>query len=175
MAELKKIASQLKDAANELLGQVKDLDAQIAGLAQQRDALTSGIVTKADFLEYLHAHIKIKAGYFGKEITSALKDRRDFGTLERNMMAGNGFPGVLLLTAIQVPVEITDKAVYFYFGDVIAERLSQALDALDWPGDAIPAGVRREQLENIERETDELYRQRAELVAMLGEAGITGI
>lgn len=175
MAELKKIASQLKNAADELLGQVKEIDHQIAGLAKQRDALTSGIVTKADFMEYLRGYIHIKAGFFGKEVSSALKARRDFGSLEYDRIAGNGFPGILLLTAIMVPVVITEKALYFYFGDVILARLSQALDALDWPDNAIPVALRHEQLVNIENETAELYRQRAELVSMLGEVGITGI
>lgn len=175
MAELNKIVSQLKNAANELLGQVKDIDNQIAELARQRDALTGGIVSKDDFLEYLRVHIAINSGYFGKEINNLLKDRRDFGGLERQMINGQGFPGINLLTAIHVPVDITEKGIWFYFGDVILERLSKSLDALDWPEDAIPVALRREHLLNIEQDTAKLYQQRAELVAMLNEAGITGV
>ncbi len=173
--ELKKIVSQLKNAAQELLGQIKDIDNQIAELAKWRDTLTSGIVSKADFLEYLRAHIQFQSGYFGKDITNAMKDPRDFGTLERNLTTGQGFPGLRLLTSIQVPVEITDRAVYYYFGDVILEQLTKSLDALDWPEDAIPAALRREQLLDIEQQVADLYRSRAELVNMLAEAGITGV
>jgi hypothetical protein len=173
--ELKKIVSQLKNASQELLGQVKEIDSQIAELAKWRDKLTSGIVSKVDFLAYLRSHIIIETGYFGKDIAHAMKDRRDFGTLERNLNAGKGFQGLYLLTAFAAPVEMTEKAIYFYFADVILERLAKYLDALDWPEDAIPVSVRREQLLEIEQKTADLYQQRAELVSMLAEAGIIGV
>jgi hypothetical protein len=174
MTELNKIVSQLKSAANELLGNVAAIDKQIAELAQQRDALTSGVVSKADFLEYMRAYFQRQGSVLQREIVNSLKDARDFARLERKHESLTTFNGAWLLTGHMVPVPVTESALYFYFADTMIERLSLALDDLEWPADAVPVELRRAQIENIKLETDSLLKQRAELVAMLADAGITG-
>lgn len=174
MTALNKIVSQLKSAAKELLGNVAAIDKQVAELAKQRDALTSGLVSKADFLEYLRAYFQRQGSVFQREIVNSLKGVRDFARLERQQDTSNNFNGAWLLTGHMVPIPMTESAMYFYFADIMIERLSIALDALEWADGAIPVELRRTQLENIELETDGLLQQRAELVAMLADAGITG-
>lgn len=174
MAALNKIVSQLKSAAKELLGNVAEIDKQVAEHAKQRDALTSGLVSKADFLEYLHAYFQRQGSGFQREIVNSLKGVRDFARLERQQETLNNFNGAWLLTGHTVPVPMTESAMYFYFADTMIERLSIALDTLEWVGGAVPVELRRTQIENIKLETDGLLQQRAELVAMLADAGITG-
>lgn len=176
MAELKNIVSQLKNAAKVLLGQVADIDAQITELNARRDALTGGVVSKEDFLNYARAHFQRKGAVFERGILNAIEGRpRDYASLERSLDRGDSFLALQFLTASNVPVEITENAIFFYFEDILIERLGKALDKLQWPEDAIPAALRHEMLLDIEQDTDTLQRQRADLVASLDEAGITGI
>lgn len=175
MSKLTNIVSQLKEAASELLGRVSKIDEQIKGLSAQRDTLTSSNVSKTDFLEYMRAHFKRKGERFEREILNNLGGRREYAQLERELKAGGGFLGANFLTGFNAPVVVTEEAFYFYFGDVMVDRLSKALDSLDWSDDAIAVTLRRSHIETIERETAELLQQRAELVAMLGEAGITSV
>jgi hypothetical protein len=175
MTALNKIVSQLKSAAKELLGNVAAIDKQVTELAQQRDALTSGHVSKADFLEYLRAYFKRQGGVFQRDIVKSLKDTRSFSRLETPQESTIIFNGAYLLTGQVYPVPMTQAAIYFYFGDAMIEKLSIALDALEWPADAVPVELRRTQIENIKTETDGLLLQRSELVTMLADAGITGV
>lgn len=175
MSKLTNIVSQLKEAANELVGRVSKIDEQINGLSAQRDALTSSNVSKEDFLEYMRVHFKRNGARFEREILKSLGGYREYARLERELKAGEGFFGASFLVGFTAPVVVSEEAFYFYFGDVMVDRLSKALDSLDWSEDAIAVSLRRSHIESIERETAELLQQRAELVAMLGEAGITGV
>ena len=175
MTKLNNIVFQLKEAANELLGRVSAIDKQVAELAARRDALTTSGVSKADFLEYMAAHFKRRGQRFAREIAGSIAGRREYARLERETQAGADFAGVPLFTGFPAPVVVTEEALCFYFGDVMAARLSEALDTLEWPENAVPVASRRAQLAAIESDTAELLRQRDELVAMLADAGITSV
>jgi len=176
MSKLTNIVSQLKTAANELLGRVADIDRQIGELAKRRDALTMGVVSKDDYLEYLRINLKRRGERFGRAIAKNLNQgSRNFSRLERELDAGEGFFGANLLTEFNVSVPITEEAVFFYFGETVIDRLGAALDALEWPADAVPVAERRTLIATIERDNAELNRQRDKLVAMLADAGITGV
>lgn len=174
MNKLNAVFSQLKTAANELRGRIADIDKQLTDLTKQRDALNLGNVSKADFLEYVGASFMRKGARCGRELVAALDSGRGFARLERGLNSGDEFLGIRFLTGSNVPVVATEEAFYFYFGDLMVDRLGEALDALEWPDNAVPVALRRTQVEAIERDITELHRQRVELVAMLGEAGVAG-
>ncbi|MBS4015397.1 MAG: hypothetical protein KGZ86_03070 [Candidatus Latescibacteria bacterium] len=176
MVELKNIVSQLKSAAKELIGQLESIDAKIVELSEQRDAITSGLVSKEDFLQYMRAHFQRKGESFERGIIKTIGNRpRDYASLERANSQGNSFVGINFLTEGNVPVDITDGAIYYYFGDLLVDRLGKSLAGLQWPEDAIPAALRHEMLLDIKQDIAMLEKQRGGLVETLKEAGITSI
>lgn len=174
MTKLTTAVSQLKNAAKELLENVTVIDKQIHELALQRDALTSSNVSKQDFLAYLRAHFERVGSLYQRDILKGLKGRRNFALREFEVSNGNSFPGLRILTGESFSQSVTEEAFCFYFADIMIERLSVALDALDWDKNAVPIKMRRELLGKIEQESAALLKQRDELVSTLAEAGITG-
>ncbi len=174
MTKLSEMAKQLKEAAHELLAELNSIDAQIEVLHKQRDAVTSGHVSKADYLRYLATHFEIKGARFKTSLLREIeaKGTFDFGNLERGLLNKNGFIGLNFLTVYSVPVPITDDALYFYFNDVLIDKISQALDAHAWPNDAMPAEACREALLSIEQAIKELEQSRNALVKSIDDAGI---
>jgi hypothetical protein len=175
MTKLTDLALQLKTAANELLGELGNIDNQIETLHRQRDTITSAHVSKADYLSYLTAHFKIKADRFEIAVLREVEARNvfDFGNLERGFVNKDGFQGLQFLTAYPTPVEISETALYFYFGDVFIERIGHALEAHEWPDNAMPAEARRKALTDIEVSIKELQQRRDDLVKSIDDAGIS--
>jgi hypothetical protein len=86
-----------------------------------------------------------------------------FGMMIPWLNAGNPFPA-----------EISSKAVYWYFGDLIKQRIADALDEQDWPQDAMPVAERLKLAEKLDGEIEELNSERDTLAAQLESAGFKG-
>jgi hypothetical protein len=175
MGSINKALETLRNAAEELLGEISALDTQISECQRRRDAIASATVSKADYMEYIKADIERQGRIFAKQIALEVEGkRRDYGTLERNKHSGIGERLPYLTGRYAVPVPITEEAVFFYFGDLIAERLGDALDGVGWPNDAIPAAQRAKLIAELEAEIASLKQRRDALAAQLTQAGMAG-
>jgi len=174
MTNISNIAQQLKAAASKLLGEIKTIDDELDALNQQRDVITSGHVSKEDFLNYLSLHFKIKAATFQSRLLREMepKVKYDFGSLERGYVTNSSFLGIYFLTGGFAPVPITEEAIYFYFGDILLEKIGEALDD-KFDGEAMPVHECRKAIQDIEKTERELLQRRSELVKTIDEAGIT--
>jgi hypothetical protein len=174
MSEIANIAQQLKAAANKILGEIKIIDNQIAELQKQRDSITSSKVTKEDFLTYLAAHFRIKAETFELKLSREMFPRLnfDFGSLERGFDNNHGFAGTFPLTASPVPQVISEDAVYFYFSDIILEKIGDSLSGY-FDDNCMPVSELRQALSEIEATKKTLLSRRDELVKTLDDSGIS--
>ena len=174
MSELTKIASQLKSAAKSLLDEIAGIDKQVELLHNKRHAITSGQVSKADYLFYVKEHFKIKGDQFKKDLIKNIEKntRHDFGSLERQHEMKDSFIAISFLTERLLPVEITENALYYYFGDIFIDRIKDALDDKNWPNDCMPIDERRKELVSIEALVADLMKKRNEIVSSLDAAGL---
>lgn len=175
MSEINKIASQLKSAAKSLLDEIAGIDKQVELLHNKRHAITSGKVSKEDYLAYVRAHFKIRADQFKSQLIRNIekKTNHDFGNLERQNNMKDSFIGVSFLTESPLPVDITENALYFYFGDLFIDRIKATLDDMNWPEDTMPIEDRRKELVSIEISVAGLMKKRDEIVKSLDDAGLS--
>jgi hypothetical protein len=175
MSKLNTIAAQLKSAAKSLLDEIAGIDKEIELLHNKRHAITCGHVSKEDYLFYVEAHFKNKGDIFKSQLVANFKKNTvlDFGGLERQYNNKDSFLGMTFLTPYNMPVDISENALYFYFGDRFIDRIKDALDALNWPNDCMPIELRRKELVIIEAQTAELMKKRDEIVKALDEAGLS--
>lgn len=175
MPDIKKLVSQIKNAANELLGQVADLDSQIGTLTAQRAKLMNSAVSKQDYFDYVKAMLKRKGEAFKGQIQRQIKaGPRGYGQLEDITSLQLGHAVDLLRGEVRGPIVVTDIALYFYFGDMMAQRLADDLDGLDWPKDAVPVKERAQLIAALDTDIAGLKQKRDALTEQLSEAGISG-
>ncbi|MHB0985077.1 MAG: hypothetical protein ACYC05_05715 [Sulfuricella sp.] len=175
MSDIKKLVSQIKNAANELLGQVAELDNQIGALTDQRAKLMDSAVSKQDYFDYVKAMLKRKGEGFKGQIQRQIKaGPHGYGQLEDIASQQLGHAIDLLRGEIRGPVIVTDFALYFYFGDMMAQRLADELDVLDWPKDAVPVKERAQLIAALDSDIAGLKQKRDALMGQLSEAGISG-
>lgn len=174
MADLKQALKQLRSARDSLIAEINALDSQIAERHAARSALTSGPVSKADFLEYVRSDMKRRARFFVQGLMRAVASvPKDYGRLERLHKTGAKL-NIPYLTGAQSPLEMSEGAVYFYFGDAMVDRLEIELDALDWPESIATATERAPLIAAIDAEIEALNQQREDLAASLVDAGLAG-
>lgn len=175
MSELKKIASQLKSAAKSLLDEIAGIDKQMELLHKKRHAITSGQVSKVDYLSYIKAHFNIQADQFKRNLIDNIqkKTNLNFGILEHQQKLKASFPGFSFLVPYPIPVDISEGALYYYFGDIFIDRIKDALDDTNWPNDCMPIDDRRKELASIEELEANLMKKRDEIVKSLDDAGLT--
>lgn len=174
MSDIKKLVSQIKSAANELLGQVADLDNQISALTVQRANLTDSPVSKQDYFDYVAEFFKVQGKSFKDQIQRQIKaGAHGYVKLEDRMRTGIFHPLDLLRGESAAPVVVTDSALFFYFGDMMAQRLADECDDMEWPNDAIPVKERAKLIAALDTEIAALKKKRDALTGQLSEAGIS--
>lgn len=174
MTDLKQALKQLRSARDSLMGEIKELDAQIAARTNQRSQLTSGAVSKADFLEFVRRDMTRRSAFFEQGLMRAVEAApADYGTLNR-LDSMKAKLNISYLTGSPVPMEITEGAVYFYFGDALVDRLATALEGLEWPESIATVAERVPLIATLDAEIEALNKQRAGLAAALVDAGLAG-
>jgi hypothetical protein len=175
MGSINKALETLRNAAEELLGEISSLDTRIAECRRRRDAATAATVSKPDYMAYIKADIERQGRIFAKQFALEVRGkRRDYGTLERNKQSGIGERLPYLTGRYAIPVPITEEAFFFYFGDLIVERLGDALAGVDWPDEAMPAAQRAKLIAELESEIATLTQQRDALAAQMTQTGLAG-
>ncbi|KWC40826.1 hypothetical protein WL51_06980 [Burkholderia ubonensis] len=174
MSDMKKLIAQVRDATSRMVKEVQDVDAQVAELHQQRAALNDGIVTREDYVEYLKESFRRQSRRGRNKLLAALSKpyQRQYATLERGMVQGEGITQDFLNLTL-IPTDVTQVALYLWFGDALAERIGELLKCLDWPDDAVPVAERREMVKKLDIEIAALTDKRDALVRQIEEAGFT--
>ena len=175
MNDIKKLVSQIKSAANEVLGQVAELDNQIGELTAQRAKLTDSAVSKQDYFDFLAAKLKQNGDFFKDQIQRQIeKSEHSYGHMEY-IKRSNSVLGIDLLRGDFIGnVLMTEAAFCFYFGDMMVQRLADEFDGLDWPKDAVPVKERAQLITALDAEIAGLKQKREALTGQLIEAGISG-
>lgn len=173
MGNLKTKISDIKAAILGLKAQVAELDARIAEAQQRRHRITSEPVSMADFIGYLREDIRRKGERFADKLRSQSADLpREYPRLENMVEQGAAFP---YLTANRsLPVEVKGDAMFFYFGDQMAQRIADAFSGLSWPNGGMPVAERKQLVASIDSEINDLRVERGTLVDQLIDAGLAG-
>jgi hypothetical protein len=174
MSELKQLADKLRKSVAEITGQVEAIDAQIEECQSRRSAINNGRVSKDDYLFYVRESLRRKGDVCAQRARKHVKEdkAKEFVSLERVMKNNVNGLFIPVLSWDYTTPGITDEALCFYFGDIIVDKLSVALEGLDWPADAIPASERVAMISHIDGEIEELIKKRDVVFSKLQEAGL---
>lgn len=175
--EVKGLLSQLRTAAGAIKAQIQEADSQITALTEQRRALTDTPVSKSDFMGYVRADIDNRSVAYQHRIKQWARRYKfpfSFTQLERTYTLGT-LQHFAYLDG-EMPHdggEISAAALYWHFGDLIAERYSDALDNLQWPDDdVVSVADRRIQIAEIDAKLQEINAKRDELANDLIQSGM---
>lgn len=180
--DLKGLVVKLRNAAEAIKAEIGEIDERIKVVQAERETLTNASVSKADFMTYVQADIARRGELYVHRIKgfATVKGRGtakldpSFAHLERVFAGGRlqNFPFMNGEDAID-GFNPTADAYYWYFGGIIAERFSIALDMVfDWPEAGIPVDERRKRIEEIDGELESLVEKRDSLVLDLTSIGI---
>ena len=175
-AEVKGLLSQLRTAAGAIKAQIHEADSQITALNEQRRTLTDIPVSKSDFMEYVRADIQRRAVSYQYQMAKWARNNKfpfSFAQLERAHILENLQPFPYLDG--ETPHnegEIAPGALYWHFGELIAERFSDALDKFDWAADLVSVADRRRQIAEIDAKLQEIHAKRDELSNDLISSGM---
>lgn len=167
----------VQKAAGAVLAEIKKADEEISQLEAERTLLTEAPVSRDDFMDYVRSDIERRGAAY-KQALGRWKNKwfqNIFSRLERAKQ--NGHPqGIPYLNAEQPNdfAEMTPAAIYWLFGEQIAERFGDALDVLPWPDNAVPVAERRARIAILDAEISRLIDHRDELAAELSAVGMTG-
>jgi hypothetical protein len=174
--EVKGLLSQLRTAAGAIKAQIHEADSQIAALNEQRRALTDAPVSKSDFMAYVRADIERRAVSYRSRMKLWERNYKfpfSFTQLERTHTREDLQPFPYLDG--ETPHnggELDAGALYWHFGDLLAERFSNALDSLQWPADVVSVADRRLQIAEIDAKLKELNAKREEWANDLISSGM---
>ncbi|TAN53844.1 MAG: hypothetical protein EPN21_00495 [Methylococcaceae bacterium] len=175
MADIKQLLDQLNSSVRELVSQIHDLDDQIDAKQRERDQVINAPLSKADYLSFVGEDIDRIARPFVEQLRRAVKSQpQDMIRLRRMVDSEDGMRIPWFSAGYFPPIEIAPTAVCWYFGDLIKQRIADALDGQDWPHDAMPVAERLKLTAQLEVEIEELNRQRDALAAQLEESGLKG-
>lgn len=175
---VKTLLSQLRGAADAIKAQIHEADKQIEALNKERRALADAPVSKADFMEYIRADIGRRAAGYPIRLKQWARKTNfppSFVQLERtHTQEGlHMFPYLDGEAPYNGPiVEFEPRALYWHFGELIAERFSAALDVLQWPADAVSVAERRTRIAKIDAQIQELETRRDGLAKDLMDSGM---
>ncbi len=166
--------SQLVAARDSIIAEIRALDAKIGTLHAKRARLTTSAVSKADFVHYLRVDIARRGDRFAQSLKRQISATpKDFAYLKRVDDSG-AKTAQNLLTEGTVPVDITDGAVFFYFGDLIADRIETLIEDEPWPDVVVTNAERIKLISGLDAELEKLSGERDELANQLRDAGMTG-
>lgn len=173
----KKQLEQLHESARNAKAELHRFDGEIKQSERSLQAIYAEKVTRADFLAYLKDDFRQRSQQFVVNL------RLDFLRVLPNLQFRNQECRLENGADIMLPFfsgktslpGMTDEAYFFYFGDLIAERFCDAIDAtglVKWGETTVPIEERRAQCKKIEAEITALQVQRDALAADLDEAGL---
>jgi hypothetical protein len=174
--EVKGLLSQLRSAAGAIKEQIQEADRQIAELNAQRRALTDSPVSKADFMGFVRADIAQRAGNYPYRVKKWARNNKfpfSFAQLERFYTSGKLQPFPYLDGETPHDAgEIDPGALYWHFGDLIAEKFSDVLDIFEWSDELMPVSERRTRIAEIDIRLAEIQAQRSEWANDLISSGM---
>lgn len=177
MKDFKSLVGEIKAAAESIIAEIGEIDRQIEAAQNQRDALTEAKVSKKDYLEFVAESFRRRGREFEQGICKLVeKSGMEYGYLDRTL-ANFGALNTTFLThnVMHEPYgDLSSPAVYFYFGDLMLERLETALEGVKWPDDAVPVAERVQLIAQLDAEVAELTQRRDGMIEQLQAAGISG-
>lgn len=177
MAEIQELLGQLEQAKGQLLHELRVIDGQYSALRGKRNQVTSGAVSHVEYVDLLRESFLRRGAQHGRDITRMIAEKGvAYGWLTATMAANptTGLGGTWLTGDSRAPTHLTESAMYFYFGDLMAERVGAVVAHLPWDDKAMPAEQRETVLVEIDAALAQLQSQRNDLAAQLEAAGLKG-
>jgi hypothetical protein len=174
VSKLTSLISAFKRAAGEVFGEVSAIDKRIKENRRQREAFLAERVSKEDFIGYVSRTVELKGKPFEQRLQRMVGNMDlTLGRLEIAMKHAGGISLPLLKGEAFFPEAITEDAVFYYFGEIVTQRIGDAVASLDWPKGVMPAAERLKMIERLDAEYAGLLEQRQALEAELKDAGIS--
>jgi len=161
VSKLTNLISALKRASGEVITEVSALDKWMQENRRRREAFLAERVCKEDFVSYIRRTMELKGKPFEQKLQRMVAGQDlTLGRLELavNFSGGVGLP--FLTGDAYIPTPIEEDAVFYYFGDLITQRIADAVDSLDWPKGVMPAAERLKLIDKLDAEYADLMGQR---------------
>ncbi|HKJ75976.1 MAG TPA: hypothetical protein VKA64_02125 [Gammaproteobacteria bacterium] len=151
--------------------QLKGLRSEIEEKKREREDLEHAPLSREDLADGLCSRIDVLAAPYPQYLRMAVegvvnKPFHDFAASQQEIISTRGN---FAKTGHTYPENLA-----WLFGDLIKERLRDAVHAMEWPDDQVgpPIGERRQLMAKLDKEIAELERKEAELIAEARKAGL---
>lgn len=175
--EIQELLVQLGTAREKLTWELRRIDMEYSTLCAQRSKITSGAVSLDEYVAMLKQSFALRGGRQEGFIVAAIKSAGcAYGQLMATMAnhPRDGLGGSMWLSLPTLPTIISEEAMYFYFGDIMAERIGRAVAHLPWDEKSMPDELRKTTLAEIDESLSRLQLTRDALAAKLIDAGLRG-
>ncbi|MBL8374129.1 hypothetical protein [Accumulibacter sp.] len=166
--EISSLFSSLQTVTDSVLQKISDADGKIAKLEAERSLLTDSPVSRDDFMAYIRADIE-RRGEDYKRVLVRWQGKwfeNTFSRWEGFQESGKQQP-IPYLDGETFSTAMSTQGLFWLFGEQIAARFGEALEALPFPDDAIPVEERRIRIAAIDAEIAGLAAHRDSLAAQL--------
>lgn len=167
MQKLYEVTNKLKNEISKIVSLIEDIDYKLMELEQQKEALFNQRVSKSYFINQLKIYFKEKGEYF----KYSHLDRYFFigNFLNQNKLKSLDFN---FLSDFNTPTPVSEKAIMFYFGDMMAEKLADSIPEDQFNEEMLDSETVEKEIEKIDQKINALQQERNEYINTLEEAGV---
>lgn len=167
MNKLSEVANSLKNEISKIVSLIEDIDYRLTELEQQKEELANQKVSKSYFIDKLKKHFRDKGERFKESYLDRYFFVGDF--LNQTKLKSLDFD---FLSSFDTPIPVSEKAIMFYFGDIMAEKLADCIPEDQFNEEMLDAQTVAKEIEKINQEISTLQQERQEYIQTLEEAGV---
>lgn len=164
----------VKKALAELTGNVKTLRDEIEQLKRQREEIAEAPAARQDVIRLLHSNIDSMAANYPNEMREGLaqyiasSNTADIAQHLPLFLLPRGRHG----QSGMLPASFLRDMV-FILGPQFKDGIARAIEAMDWPADAISLAERSKRLATLDEKITALEREEGEIRQAAASAGIS--
>lgn len=160
---IKKTVDSLQKQHDELCSELRNVNLKII---QTRQAPAN----KTDLTEIVGAWVDKSAHRFTAAVSAHVqKNCRNGSAIPKNI----GFFSLVQDSAGELDAGAMDSAMCAVFGNQIKAAIVSSIDAMDWPGEGLPAAKRELEVQRLEKIAQKIRLNIEEILQGAHEAGVT--
>lgn len=165
----------IKKGISALADQIRGVTGEIETLKRQRDILRVAPPTKADVIQLLHQRIDQMAAEYPGQVRKSLQGyiNAPSDLLIPHHNLGFLMPTVNNYSGSGVPfIGLVFEGLAFLMQDIFKERVTAAVELMDWPQNAMPMAERDKELAKLDGKIATLEKQHKQLQTAAADAGV---
>ena len=161
----------LEKSIADIKSQAETLRDDIVEKTKQRDNLKTSPLSRKDLADQVCAMVDKQGSIYIERLAQALTFAH---THPLHNFAENHLDLIGTAGGSVTPGQIPKENMMWFFGDILTQRLRDAIEIMDWPKKCgPPLAKRRAAIEALDKNIEALEKQAADLQAQAAAAGIT--